>query len=259
MTGWGQDYLRRNDSPSGGVLFTHWTKIRNPIGPYPVIKGNDETFNLYGSNWTMRCVGGNINAPAVNNCGYNANAMMIADGSAFGQPAGNWLGDIAYLQDTGLPTSRVEGWVFIAWQILIGVSDVTVNQWVKYAGQPVSGPQSSTVTIAQLRQWAENNGWAPGSAVNWTPSAPTHFTIGTINDNCNAYYTRARLYARSTLPSNSEIEAIAANSGADLTAWGDWQLTWDTVGAAPILTDRSGNGRNLSVAPGGSVNQGVLF
>lgn len=258
-TMWGSDYLERNDAPPGaGVLVTLWTRIPEAITSYPYTRGNMEAVDIYGSNWNVRCVCGNIVANSAVDCGYNANSMMIADGGAFGQPNGTYLGDFSYLQDTGQPVARVSGWVFVAWQVVIGASDVTIRQWVKYAGQPVQGPQASTIAISQLRTWAENNGWAEGSASAWTPSAPSRFSIGTVNDNCNGFYTRARVYGRTDLPTNAEIEAVASRSSADSGAWGDWALTWDTGAGAAVLADRSGNGRALSIHSGGTLYQGPI-
>lgn len=256
---WGQDYLSRSDSPSGGVLFSVWTKVPDVISSYPYTRGNMEAYNLYGSNWTIRCVCGNIVANSAIDCGYNANSMMTADGGAFGQPNGTYLGDFSYLQDTGLAVSKVTGWVWVAWQVVIGVSDVTIRQWVKYAGSALQGPYSSTTSFTQLRTWAEQNGWTPGTGVNWTPSAPTRFSIGTVNDNCNGYYTKARMELNSSLPSNSYLESLAILTSPDTSAWGDWPLNWDTDLSSAILTDRSGNSRTLTLQPGGVLYQGPVF
>lgn len=255
---WGPDYVERNDVPAGGLLFSVWSRIPTLVTSYPTVLGNMEIFNLYGSNWNLRCVANNIDAQAADNCIYNANSMLIANGSGIGQPDGTWLGDFSYLQDLALPVARVNGWVFVAWQVIVGASDFTVRQWVRYAGQPIQGPYASTISFAQLRTWAEENGWAPGSAAAWTPSAPTRFTIGTVNDNCRGFYTHARMEARSTLPSNAYIESLSNASGADTSAWGDWQLTWDTDANAAVLADRSGHGRALSIHTGGTLYEGPL-
>lgn len=258
-TMWGQDYLSRNDVPSGGVLFSVWTKVPDTISSYPYTRGNMEAFNLYGSNWNMRFVCGNIVANSAVDCGYNANSMMTADGGAFGQPNGTYLGDFSYLQDTGRTVGQVTGWVFVAWQVLIGVSDVTIRQWVRYSGGAVQGPFASTMSFTQLRTWAEESGWAPGTGASWTPSAPTRFTIGTVNDICNGYYVKARMESNSALPSNSYIESLATLTSPDTSAWADWSLKWDTDLSVSVLTDQSGNARTLTLQSGGTLYQGPVF
>lgn len=257
---YGNDYATRPDAPAGnGLLFSMWQRIPEQITTFPYVRGNMETFVAISDTWYLRCVTGNIVANSAVDCGYNANVMLLANGTGVGESNYAYIGDFAYLQDTGLPVATVNGFVFTAWQIVIEAANVTMRQWVKYAGQPVLGPFVSSPTFTQLRQWiVDNNGWNPANAANWTPTNPTNFSVGGSLSTCNGFYTKAQMVGRSDLPSNAEIEAIASRTAPDPAAWADWPITWDTNLGAADLADASGHNRPLILHPGGTLYQGAL-
>ena len=258
-TTWGNDYAFRSSAPANGVLFSTWIKIPDTITTYPFTRGNIEVFVLNYDNWIARCIAGNINATSPTACTYNVNSMILCDGTSVGEANNSYAGDYTYSVDSGLTVDTVSGWVFVAWQFYNDGANLVMRQWVKYAGQTLLGPYTSTVAYATLRNDVVSNaGWNPVNAAAWTPgSTPVSFTLGSLFDQCNGYYIHARMEQLSTLPSNSYIESIAALTAADPTAWGDWSLEYGDLGCD--LTDRSGNGRDLTLRPGGTLYQGPVF
>jgi hypothetical protein len=61
--------------------------------------------------------------------------------------------------------------------------------------------------------------------------------------------------AMSGVPTSTQLEAIAGAELASSAAWADYALTWHD-GAADIA-DQSGHGRDLAIAPGGQLHQGL--
>jgi hypothetical protein len=72
--------------------------------------------------------------------------MLFADGTAVSESASSWVNDTTYLLDTGVPWTYENGWVFLAWQAVCdGSGNLTLRQWVRYAGQAVQGPYTTAV------------------------------------------------------------------------------------------------------------------
>jgi hypothetical protein len=138
-----------------------------------------------------------------------------------------------------------------------------MRQWVKFG---LDGPvmpagnqkyDSNFNYIGPLYPLGEDT----SNVLGFVPSNPSSFRLG--HDNTyeghntpsNSYLCHARLEARNTKPTLTELDAIARANVSDPTAWGDWELNW--TANAPNLSDRSGHGNNLSIQPGGALYQGV--
>ena len=68
--------------------------------------------------------------------------------------------------------------------------------------------------------------------------------------------TRATMYALGTSPSLATLDTIAMHATPDVTAWADYPLKW--TGGAADISDDSGNGRDLTLLPGGTLYQGPV-
>lgn len=257
---YGNDYVGRPDVAPSGVLFSLWSRIPEQISTFPYTRGNVEVFNLIFDNWYLRCIGGNINAVSAVDCTYNANSMVLLDGTSVGEPNYSYAGDYTFTIDTGLPVATVNGFVFLAWQAYNDGANLVLRQWQRYAGGPLLPTKESIVSYATLRaDVVANAGWSPANAALWTPSAvPVRFKVGSMFDNSNGMYVQARMESTTGNPTDAHILAISEQTGPDPTAWGDWALDWDTDLGAANLTDRSGNGRPLILQPGGTLYQGPL-
>jgi hypothetical protein len=251
---WGTDFATIETMPSGsGFLFSAWTRIPEQLPPdVQSQRGNFNVFEFQSPTWGCVCIGGNGGwNPDNQNCFYNANTMFGPINPA--HLGGTYLGydQTWYLQEW-LPLSYINNWVFLAWQVIINASDVTIRQWIKFQGQPMLNPQESILTFAQMRADLVVAGWTQGEADAWTPGLATSTRFGT-----NAgMLIHARAESNSTLPSQPYMESIAALSGPDASAWADWSLEYTNQ---VNLSDRSGNGRNLTPNAGAAFYRGPTF
>jgi hypothetical protein len=242
---YGTDDAVRADVPTGGTLFSVWTKVPDP-GPIPWTRGNMDVYVLYGANWHIRCLTGNGAATSTANATLNANSMLFVD------PSGEWVDDYSYYLGTGLPAATVVGWVWAAWQVVQDSNSFTIREWLKFGidGQVFAAGQSNP-TLADVRTTLVNQRGFPASqAAAWVPSGAISFQVGKDNGNL----IHARIEATNAMPTLAHLDEIARASAADTTAWADYELTW--VDGAANLKDRSGHARDLSIDTGGTLYQG---
>jgi hypothetical protein len=241
---WGNDYAGHADAPSGGTLFSIWTKVADPAPTsFPWVRANMDVYVLYGANWHFRCLTGNMSANSALDARYAANTMLFAG------PAGDensWVEDYGYYESgLGNPLAPYRDWVWAAWWIVVGDDDFTVRQWLKIG---VDGPiiddreSSRHVTFAEARDiLVSQRGWSRQQADAWVPGDATGFNIGYKQ----GYVTHARMAAQSTAPTHEELQAIALHNVPDASAWADYAFVWTDDG--PFLRDQSGHGRHLEV------------
>ncbi len=240
-------------APAGGTLFSVWTKspkILSPSGMDGLVRGNMIVYTLTGENWKLNALVGNVYEYAGKGASYNANYMINAGAVDY----------VVYqtLERDVLPFETVNDWVWVAWQVVVNADGtITLRQWLKFGmtGKVfAAGPYDPTYTTMSGEEIVAVPGWKAGEAKT--------FQIGYDNTYSNdwrisnSYLCHARMEARSTRPTLGELEAIAAADAPDPGAWGDWELRW--INGAPDLSDRSGNGRHLSVDDGGTLYQGPL-
>ncbi len=247
-TPYGFDYATRADAPAGGTLFSVWTKILNPGSTYPWSRGNMDVYVLYGNNWYFRCLVGDSSANSPTDARYNANSMLFAN------PGELWVADYSYYESgVGHPEAPYRDWVWVAWQVVVHPSSFDIRQWLKLGiDGDVFAAGESAPTFAEIRAVLVQNGWTQAAANAWTPGDAQSFQVGKDN----GYLSHARMMARAAIPSLAELDAIARNDAADAAAWADYRLAW--VNSAPDLSDRSGNQRHLTIAPGGTLYPGPL-
>jgi hypothetical protein len=241
---WGGDYAGRAEAPAGGTLFSIWTKVADPAPTsFPWVRGNMDIYVLYGANWHIRCLTGNMSANSPTDARYAANTMLFAG------PAGDeeyWVEDYGYYESgLGNPLAPYRDWVWAAWWIVVGDDDFTVRQWLKVG---VDGPiiddreNSRHVTFAEARDILVNQrGMSRAEADAWVPGDATGFNIGYKQ----GFVTHARMAAQSTAPTHAELDAIALHNVPDASAWADYAFVWTDDG--PYLRDQSGHGRHLEV------------
>jgi hypothetical protein len=256
----GKDYCNPVPAPAGGTLFSVWTKVPGTL-EYPAsagkIRGNMIVYRLYGTNWGLMALVGNIDAYPQGDPGgaggiYNANYM-------FG--LGSEGGDYSVFYDrTRRPLSVLNDWIWVAWQVVVNPNkSITFRQWLKYGidGQVFAAGNQKGFTGQPLEKEGEEIAYfsqQPGEAVN--------FQVGYNNyyDNeqhiPNSYLCHARMEALGMEPTLEYLDAISRLNHPDASAWADYELNW--VDGAPNLQDRSGHGRNLSVKDGGVLYQGPL-
>jgi len=246
-TQWGNDYVTRPDAPQGGTLFSVWTKIPDPGTSYPWSRGNMDVYVLRGSGWHIRFIVGNSSANSSTDARYNANSMLFAD------PAGTWVADYSYYESGGgHAEAPYRDWVWAAWQVVVSNGSFTLRQWLKLGPSgAVFAAGTSTVTFDEVRTILTSKGWSAADAAAWSPSDATDFQVGYEH----GYLTRARMEARSTVPTLAELETIARHTTPDAATWADYPFVWSN-GAAD-LHDQSGHGRNLLPRSGGTLYQGV--
>ena len=205
-----------------------------------------DVYVLSGSNWYFRCLVGNSSASSPTNARYNANSMLFAN------PGEHWGGDYSYYEsDYGHPDALYRDWVWVAWQVIVNPSSFTIRQWLKFGVDGVVfAAGESTPTFAQARVSLVQNGWTQAAANAWTPGDARSFQVGKDN----GYLSHARIMARNSIPSLAELDAIARNDVADASAWADYRLDW--ANGVADLSDRSGNQRPLTRAPGGTLYPG---
>jgi hypothetical protein len=243
---WGSDHATRAGVPAGGTLFSVWTKIPDPGSSYPWSRGNMDAYVLSGNNWYFRCLVGNSSARSPTNARYNANTMLFAN------PGETWIADYSYYESgEGHPEAPYRDWVWVAWQVLVGKDAFTIRQWLKLGidGEVFAAGESSP-TFAEARAILVENGWSQSAAAAWTPGEATSFQVGKDD----GFLSHARMMARTTLPALTELDAIARRDAADPSAWADYRLAF--ANGKPDLSDRSGNGRDLTLANGGTLYEG---
>lgn len=255
------DFPKLASAPTTSIYMGVWSK---PIVPntYPLQSPNHDIMVFGGRFWEVRCITDNtMGNTKVDETIQNFNQNSMFFGSKTSGGSLNWANDYTYYLNSGTITRAAYlDWKYNAWQIILDIpgSQITIRQWLKYGltGTPVrTGLQ--TLTFATLRTALQTNaGWTAPEAAGWTPDNMDHIAFGdTSMDGTiwnNIIYGKA--FNRSTEPSISEVDAYALNFNADVTAWGDWPLTYTT---SPVLTDRSGNSRTLTTS--GIINQGTLF
>lgn len=249
---------RSASAPSTGVLLTMWIKVPTAISSYPTTRPNQEFCRINFGNWYTRWITMNGTTNDANSGVSQSNSMLFCDGTAVSESQDSWAGDFTFWEDTGLPVARLNGWVFCAVQASIdGSSNITLRQWLRYAGQTISSVHSSTISLSTLRSDLQSNaGWTLAHANSYTPST----TISSIQinggDGSDLYITSARVADTATEPSGTDLTNISNLTSADSTAWADWSLRWES--GAATLTDRSGNSRDLTGA-GGALASGGTF
>jgi hypothetical protein len=240
-------------APAGGTLFSVWTKdpkILSPSGKSGLVRGNMIVYTLSGDNWSLVALVGNVFEYAGKGASYNANYMINVG-----------VGDYDVyqtLERDAMPWSAVNDWVWAAWQVVVNSNGtITLRQWLKFglSGKVfAAGPYDRTYTTMTGEDTVSVSGWRASDAKT--------FQIGYDNTSSNdwhvpnSYLCHARMQARSSKPTLAELEDIAKADAPDAKAWGDWELSW--VNGAPNLSDRSGNGHNLSIQSGGTLHQGPL-
>jgi hypothetical protein len=242
---YGSDDAVLHDVPTGGTLFSVWTKIPDP-GPVPWSRGNMDVYVLYADSWHIRCLTGNGAATSATSASFNANSMLFVD------PSGDWVDDYSYYLGSELPEAQVVGWIWAAWQVVVDSNSFTIRQWLKYGlDGPVFAAGESNVTLADIRTTLVNERSFPAAeAAAWIPTDATSFQVGKDN----GYLIHARMEATSTLPTLARLEQIARRSAADSAAWADYELTW--LDGSPSLKDRSGHAHDLSLDTGATLYQG---
>ncbi|HEX7596587.1 MAG TPA: hypothetical protein VF518_00140, partial [Polyangia bacterium] len=231
--------------------FAIWTKVPDP-GPYPWSRGNMDVYYIIGANWYLRCLVGNSGANSSMDARYSANTMMFGNRGTVINDGGTWLADYSFYESGfGNAEAPYRDWVWVAWQTIVNSDSFTIRQWLKFGvNGAVFAAGESSPTFAELRGLLVKNGWTQVMANAWKPLEATSFQVGADN----GYLSHARMTARNTVPTLAELETMARNSAADGTAWADYKLEW--LNGAANLLDRSGNGRNLTIAPGGALHQG---
>lgn len=244
---YGTDYAARADAPTGGALFSVWTRVPDspPVG-YPWTRGNMDSYTLYGADWSMRALVGNMIVDDVDNVHYNANVMIFANTPY------TWVGDYAYyLSIPFIPVSQAFDWVWVAWYVDVNATDMDLYQWLQYGeGGSVFAAGESHPTFADMRTSLVGSGWTVPQAAAWVPGQPTHFQVGSDN----GFLTHARMDAMASPPTLGQLQAIVDATAPSPSAWGDWPFVWS--GGAANLDDYSGNNRDLSIETGGTLYQG---
>jgi hypothetical protein len=242
---YGSDDAVLHDVPTGGTLFSVWTKIPDP-GPAPWSRGNMDVYVLYADSWHIRCLTGNGAATSATSASFNANSMLFVD------PSGDWVDDYSYYLGTELPEAQVVGWIWAAWQVVVDSNSFTIRQWLKYGlDGPVLAAGESHPTLDDIRSTlVSERAFSGTQAAAWVPSAAIGFQVGKDN----GYLTHARMEATNAMPSLEHLDEIARASAADPAAWADYELTW--INGGPNLKDRSGHGRDLSIATDGRLFPG---
>ena len=252
--------MNLSDDFGNGFLFSIWTKITQTIEPGGT-RGNMNILRIYGDNWGLICLDGNIGQNADGTARYNANFMLDLNST--------YIGDFCTYYS--LPTENISmddanGWVWVAWQVVVNADkSMTLRQWLKFGVDGIvipAGYWNDTDVPGEeilIAGTTSVEGW--NIPDTFDPSKPRSFRIGDdntwsgVNTPSNSYLYHARLYARTTKPTINELNAIALATFADTGAWGDWMLEWKD-GAAD-LTDESGHGNDLSLQPGGILYMGA--
>jgi hypothetical protein len=256
------DFCDISGCPSGGVLVSMWTKVTGlaPVGGYSDwLHTNMNTLWLKGDRWKVVGLVGNVHLiDGVPN--YNANFMVFAttvDNMYYG-------GDFCTNYQSGLTTSIVSDWVWVAWQAVVNPDkSVTFRQWVKFgidgpvlpAGAFYSDPAYEEIATRKAMYDVlilPENGYPKALGDTWNPTDFTSIQIGQHD----SYLCHVRIEARSAVPTTAYLDTISRLNAADPSAWADYELNW--VDGAPNLKDRSGHHRDLTIHSGGVLKEGPL-
>jgi hypothetical protein len=232
---WSESYGQILTAPSGGVLFTMWTKVNDPGSTWSAVP-NMEVAAIFGDNWLVRGIVANSYGGynGLRTAEYNANSMLFAGDSGLDFWSGTYVGDYTYYDDYITPT-EYKDWVWVAWWVKVGADRIYLQQFLKFGRfGAVFAAGSDEVTFAEIRT-------AIGDGT-WTATDAVALRVGN-NQERAANITGARVYTQTSAPSLASLEAIAALNAADSSAWADWPLTWST---SANLSDQSGNNRNLT-------------
>lgn len=243
-----------------GFLFSVWTKIPQSIAPGGT-RGNMNILRIYGDNWSLICLDGNISQNTNGTARYNANFMLDLNST--------FIGDFCTyysLPAENISLSDANGWVWVAWQVVVNADkSMTLRQWLKFGvnGSVIpAGYWNDTDVPGEeilIPGTTSVEGWAIPDTFD--PSVPRSFRLGDdntwsgVNTPSNSYLYHARLYNRARKPTLDELNAIALSTGADTSAWGDWFLNW--VSESADISDKSGHNHPLSLQAGGVLYKGV--
>jgi hypothetical protein len=242
MTEWGTDHALLDEAPAPGVLFSVWTRIPSPGTAYPWSRGNMDVWVLRGDTWHLRCLVGNSSANRADQARYSANTMLFVD------PGERWAGDFSFYEsDFTLRERPVRDWVWAAWHVVVDHDSFAIRQWLKFGPTgPVFAAGTSDVTFDQVRRSLREHGYP----TDFRPSPPSSMQVGKDS----GFITRARVERRTSVPRLAELETIARGQAAPSRAWAEYPLIWQSGRAN--LSDASGHGRHLSIAPGGTIESG---
>lgn len=238
-------------NPAIGVLATGWIKSTHTTGNYPLGIVNQDFWTIRGSNWMLQAVPAATTSSA-SVAGYTNNVMFF--GSA-GTSTDIWASDYLLHYDYTTNEATALGWVFCAWHIIVnGSANIVVTQKYRYYSSNTFFTDTATITIATLRSQL-NSRSGTSNFSTWVPSnAAMSFSLGN-GLSVPFDLTRVRIYQAAAMPSDAALLTISNSDTADAAAWADYAFNW--VSGAPVLTDRSGNGRNLSTH--GTLYQGAAF
>jgi hypothetical protein len=253
----GVDYCDWVEAPSGGTLFSIWTKVPDTLKPPAMsgqkIRGNMIVYSLRGSNWELMGLVGNIDAylsdhPLGEGGVYNANLMI------------NIGGDVCVFYDpVHRPLSVLNDWIWVAWQVVVNDDrTITFRQWLKYGidGEVFPAANQTGFSGTPLVKAGEDRVYfsqQPGDALQFRIGYNNYYD-NVVNHVPNSYLCHARMEAMSSEPTLQYLEKISRLSKPDTSAYADYKLSWER--GAPNLQDRSGHNRHLSVLPGGALYEG---
>jgi len=264
---YGNDSAYCDNLSLSGVLVTTWVRAQALSGDYPRGRGNLYPFRLLGPTMDIYVIGCNYqiqNATSFASV-YNFHTTMGVPNTGYG------FGDQTVYQSIYPRVSELDlndAHFFAFWYFDDPANQMFhVHMWgkagygdeLRHAEEDEGQGYINDWTYADARAVLIASGMPSQQAANWTPGAITCIVVGFGNDATSTAFdqTQARVYARNTMPSIAELEAIAYNSDADNGAWADWQLTYEPGGA--VLADRSGNDRHLIIVKGVSLYQGSTF
>lgn len=253
------DFTTIESAPGNSILLGCWCRGYVADPTLPVAHDNFDVGIVYGSNWSVVWILDNMNIDtSYIVTRWNSNSMFFANAYLDGS---GWAGDYCMYVTYDVQTeAEALGWKWTGCQIILGSSSVTMRQWVKFGltGTPIKTGED-TVSFADLRLALIANGWTEAAANAWTPSDISGIRWG-WGGNGSSSITGDIVYAKAVAmadePSISTLNTMALNFSADTSLWADWTHDW--VDGAPVLSDRSGNGRALS-SGGGVLAQGYSF
>jgi len=220
--------------------------------PWAAGRDNLGVMQINGSNWFVQCIthnGGGGASTLGSNTNFNANSMLFAG-------TGNtYVADYSYSNPT-VTMSQFLGWCWVAWEVVIGGSDIVINQWFWLPSYSAYDFATSTVTIAAVRTAIGDGAWTPSAItqlnlVNCTQGSS--YWANHPSDACAIW--NAHCVVTSSTPSDSDLTAIRTRMSGDSTAFGDWALNQSPTAGTIVLTDASGNSRTITQDAGGTTYQ----
>jgi hypothetical protein len=247
----GSDSISMGAVAGAGVLVGTWFQAPD-IGPAPWARGNQNVLaiqcNTPGGLWQLECVTANgVATVGPDAQTYQVNTQFRANNGTDGY---EWLVDLALADLNSQSYADVTGSVACCWQIIIGATSITVRQWIKFGLTGIINKTEQTIqlgdtdTAGTLRYLLVNGDpvWTVGQANAWTPAqaiSGIKFGIG-LGD-----YTRAKVYALTSDPTDATINELMLNQFPDTYAAVDSKLTWES--GAAVTTDRSGHAATVTV------------